>query len=70
MAHHYLQHGGEGLGVLGHAADVEPAGEDGPVVVLVVDVDEHLGRVGWGENRDTAGWGLAGRFWSLRLSAV
>lgn len=44
--HHYLEDGTEDLGVLGHSAYVELPGEDGRVVVLIVHLQEHLGRVG------------------------
>lgn len=43
----YFQDGGEGFSVLRDPSDVERSGENRRVVVLIVDVDHHLCRVGW-----------------------
>ena len=47
MAYLDLQDGGEGLGVLGHAPQVQRMEELGGVVVLILNLHHHLGCVGW-----------------------
>lgn len=45
FSYHYLEHRAEDLGVLCHAAYVEHPGEDGRVVILILNIDIHLGCV-------------------------
>lgn len=49
FSYHYLEHRAEDLGILRYPADVDLPAEDGRVVILVLHVDEHLGRVTWKE---------------------
>lgn len=45
FSYHYLEHRAEDLGVLRHATYVEHPGEDRRVVILILNIDVHLGRV-------------------------